>query len=437
MIFQRLLNSFFFTRRFFPLFWVQFLGAFNDNVFKNAMVMLITFRLAQTSHDVGLLITLAAGVFILPFFLFSALAGQIADHFDKTRLIRKIKLAEILVMMTGGVAFVMQDLVLLFAVLFLMGAQSAFFGPIKYAILPEHLNSDELLDGNGWFSASTFIAILLGTLIGGMVVLSDQGADWMAVLVVAIALLGYLASLRVPPSITGHAEVKIRKNFLKSTALEVMRGRRHPQAFFAVLAISWFWFLGATYLSQMPVLVKDVLLGDDKIVVLFLATFSVGIGLGAAIVGQLEMKVRSVAQVKWLLLVLLGISAAMLVSNGVLQLSGAPTTPLTLDNFFSNSTAVTVWALLAAVATLGGIYIVPLYTLLQVQTPQAERSRLVAVNNITNAIYMVISSILIMVLYAFGWRLVSILAFISLMNLAVVWWYYRCTSTLSKNKENE
>lgn len=418
------------ARRFFPLFWVQFLGAFNDNVFKNAMVMLITFQLAQSASDAGFLITLAAGVFILPFFLFSAFAGQIADRFDKTLLIRKIKLAEILVMATGAIAFLMQDLVMLFVVLFLMGLQSTFFGPIKYSILPEHLGEDELLHGNGWFSASTFVAILLGTLIGGLVVLSESGAQWMAALVVIMAILGYLASLFVPPSHGGH-EVPVQLNFLKSTWTEIQHSRQFPQAFFAVLAISWFWFLGATYLSQMPVLVKELLLADDKVVVAFLTTFSVGIAIGAWIVSRMKLRVRSVSQIGWLVWMLVGISVAMIISNLLLNQLPTIETSMTLSEFISTPMALMVMLLMGAIATLGGIFIVPLYTLLQVKTPEDSRSRMVAVNNITNSVFMVVSSLLIMACYAFGADLIQILALIAVFNLVVAWWFSKRSQRLS------
>lgn len=423
-------SSFVFTKRFWPLFWVQFLGAFNDNLFKNAMVMLITFQLAESASDAGLLITLAAGIFILPFFLFSALAGQIADRFDKTLLIRKIKLAEILIMVTGAVAFWMQDLVLLFVVLFLMGLQSTFFGPIKYSILPEHLPESELLHGNGWFSASTFVSILLGTIVGGLIVLSDEGTQWMGLLVVSISLLGYIASRFVPASHGGHPVI-VQANFFKSTWTEIAHSRQFPEAFFAVLSISWFWFLGATYLSQMPVLVKDMLFADDKVVVAFLTTFSLGIALGAWIVGSMKLQVRSTGQIRWMVWMLIGMSVAMITSNFLLNLIDQHETPLSFGEFLSELTGLMVMLLMGLIATLGGIFIVPLYTLLQVKTPEGTRSRMVAVNNITNAIFMVVSSLLIMVLYGFGADLIDILTLISILNLIVAWWYLKRSKRLS------
>lgn len=425
-------QSFVFQRRFFPLFWVQFLGAFNDNVFKSALVMLITFRLAETPQQAGLYITLAAGIFILPFFLFSALAGQLADKVEKSRLIRQIKLAEILIMVLGAAALMAEDVRLLMAVLFLMGLQSTFFGPIKYALLPEHLKEDELLHGNGWFSASTFVAILLGTVLGGWLVLVENGIQWMGYAVLAVALLGYVASRSVPPGVEGEAALKLQWNVFKGTWQEMGKSRHHRQAFFAVLAISWFWFLGATYLSQIPVLVKEWLFADEQVVLLFLSAFSVGIGLGAWVVSLLKTQVRDLEQIRWQAWLLLGMSVAMLLSNVALNQITPSASLQTLAQWWPQAFPLLVLLLLAVVALLGGMFIVPLYTLLQVKTPLHERSRMVAVNNITNALFMVASSLLVMALYAFGWDLVDILYSVAMLNLGAAAWYFRRSRTLSE-----
>jgi len=407
----------FLTKRFFPLFTVQFLGALNDNVFKNALVILLSFKLAKAPAEIGMLITLAAGIFILPFFLFSATAGRIADSYDKIWLIRKIKLAEILIMLLGALAFLTQSLPFLFAVLFLMGLQSAFFGPIKYAILPEHLPSNQLLKGNGWFSASTFIAILLGTVIGGLLVMLKGGETYLSVLILSLAVLGFGFSLFIPPSVQPVSKVGLSWNVFVTTWQEIKFVRQYRQAFFAVLAISWFWFLGASYLSQIPVLVKDILFADNQVVHLFLIIFSVGIALGALIVNRLKVTVRSLADIKWLALLLLGISVAMWLANMALGLVVMTEQPLRLADFFFNLPAVMTLVMLAVVSIFGGMYIVPLYTLLQVQTPLGSRARVVAVNNIINAVFMVFSAILILFFYMINWNLIGILTVISVLNL--------------------
>lgn len=414
----------FFSKRFFPLFIVQFLGAFNDNVFKNALVILLTFQLAKEPVEIGVLIALAAGIFILPFFLFSATAGKIADSYDKTWLIRKIKLVEVLIMLTGAVAFIMQDLVFLYVVLFFMGLQSAFFGPIKYAILPEHIPAKNLLKANGWFSASTFVAILLGTLIGGFLVLMG-GVFWLSLLIIAIALLGYIASLFIPHSIIPPQKLALSINIFATTWAEIKYARQYPQAFFAILAISWFWFLGATYLSQMPVMVKELIFADDKVVHLFLVAFSVGIAIGALLINSLKLKVKSIADLRWLALLLLGISLAIWVSNIAISMVVQGAEPLTFTDFFFTPPPLIILLMLVTIAILGGAYIVPLYTLLQVQSPQGSRARVVAANNIINAILMVASAVLIMGLYSRNWNLVDIFYLVLTLNLFACAWLYQ------------
>ncbi|HHT00460.1 MAG TPA: MFS transporter, partial [Thiomicrospira sp.] len=268
-----------FSKRFYPIFWVQFLAAFNDNLYKNAMVMLIAFQFSQTGEQTGLYITLAAGLFILPFFLFSSFAGQLADHFPKSILIQKIQLAEIFIMATGAVGFLTMQLEWLFLALFLMGTQSAFFGPIKYSVLPEVLDQSQLLRGNAWFSGSTFIAILLGTIIGGSLVMTENGVEIISVTVLSMSILGYLFSLQVPETKQASPEAVIDKNILRSTWKIVQLGRSHKAAFFAVLAISWFWFIGAVLLSQIPTFVKYTLQANEEVVVAFLTLFSIGIAV--------------------------------------------------------------------------------------------------------------------------------------------------------------
>jgi len=386
---------------------------------------LITFQLAKDISEIGLLITLAAGVFILPFFLFSASAGKIAESYNKTWLIRKIKLAEIFIMLTGAVAFLQQNLVFLFTVLFLMGIQSAFFGPIKYAILPEKIAEKELLKANGWFSSSTFVAILLGTILGGFLIMIEEGNFWVSVLIVALACLGYLLSLFVTDSITPQQKLSLSFNFVKTTWQEINYARHYPQAFFSVLAISWFWFLGATYLSQIPVLVKQVIFANDEVVQLFLLTFTLGIALGAMIVNYLNLKVKKIRDIVWLATVLIGISVAMGASNIAMGMVVQQELPLQLVDFIYQVPPLVILLLMAVIAVLGGIYIVPLYTLLQIQTPKGSRSRVVAVNNITNTLFMLVSALLIMLLYVFDWELASIFILFSGLNLLVSFWFFK------------
>lgn len=429
-------HPFWFKRHFFPLFWVQFLGAFNDNLFKNALVMLITFRLAESPEQAGILITLAAGIFILPFFLFSAFAGQLADKYEKSWLIRKIKLAEVLIMLLGAMALTTESVSALLGVLFLTGVQSAFFGPIKYAILPEHLSEKHLLEGNGWFSASTFVAILLGTLLGGWGILTESGLQMMAWALLAVAVLGVIASRFVPPSHTADIQISLQWNFVLNTLQEMRLRKRFTEAFFAVLAISWFWFLGATYLSQMPLMVSQVLGGDDQVVLVFLTGFSIGIAIGAWLAHRLQPSVESLSDLMWLGWLLVGMTLLILLVN-VMMAFWPPVSDslLTVLAFFQQWQAWLIWSLLVAIAAVGGAFSVPLYTLLQVQTAANFRSRMVAVNNITNALLMVFSALLVLILYGLGADVVELFYVIALLNLVAAFWYFRRGSRLVSNRK--
>jgi acyl-[acyl-carrier-protein]-phospholipid O-acyltransferase/long-chain-fatty-acid--[acyl-carrier-protein] ligase len=416
-----------FSKGFYPIFWVQFLGAFNDNLFKNALVMLITFKLSQSALDTGLLITLAAGLFILPFFLFSSLAGQIADHYPKHLLIKKIKLAEILIMLLGAIVLISQELVLLFFTLFLMGAQSAFFGPIKYSVLPEILDDSTLNKGNGLFSGSTFIAILIGTILGGLGVLLEGGLWIMSMVVVAVALLGYLFSLKVKTASAGDRSLVIEWNLLSSTQRMIKESLSHKTAFFSVLAISWFWFIGAVLLSQIPALVKYDIQADDNVVIAFLTLFSIGIALGAGLIGRF---MTTQVHIHWHWLLLTGMSFMLLFTVASIEYTSFTDfeylKKVPHETLFNLSSFIAVWPAslsmlsLGLLAVMGGAYIVPLYTLLQTHTPKMVRARMVAVNNILNAFLMVLASLLLIAGFALGLSLLNMLLGLALMNLFVV-----------------
>lgn len=417
-------------RSFYPLFLVQFLGAFNDNLYKNALVMLITFQLSHSAAETGLLITLAAGLFILPFFLFSSLAGQLADHYPKALLVKKIKLAEVLVMSLGAVALISQDLILLYVTLFLMGTQSAFFGPIKYSILPEILDSKQLIKGNGLFSGSTFIAILLGTIAGGLGVLMDDGLMIMSLSVFVVALIGYLLSLMINHSQTADQQLTINLNPVTSTLRLVRQSVEHPIALTAVLSISWFWFIGATLLSQIPALIKYDLYSDDSVVVLFLTLFSVGIAVGSIIVSRL---MQSIAHLHWHSIFLSVMSVLLWLTvwsvNSLTEYRNLY--DVSRETLFSISQIVVIWPanlsliFMGMLALVGGMYIVPLYTIMQTYTPFAVRARMVAVNNIMNSLFMVISAVLLMIGFSLNLTLLQMLSILGVVNLLVAVWLYR------------
>nr|MBP9626769.1 MFS transporter [Synergistaceae bacterium] len=248
------------SRNFMPLFLTQFLGAFNDNFFKSAMVILITYRLAEASGlDARILVTVAAGVFILPFFLFSASAGQLADKYERSRLIQLIKIAEIVIMSGAAAGFFLESIPLLMIILFLMGAQSTFFGPIKYSILPQHLKEDELIAGNALIETGTFISILTGTIFGGLFVLRSGGIHFVSILVVGIAVAGWWASWFIPKTTPIDPSLKLNKNIVEETLKIIADVKPRHDIFLAILGISWFWLVGATFLSQFPTYAKDVI----------------------------------------------------------------------------------------------------------------------------------------------------------------------------------
>ena len=409
-----------FKRRFWPLFISQFLGAGNDNVFKNAIAILVIYRLGEQSFIAPqVLVSLASGIFILPFFLFSATAGQIADRFEKSGLIRIVKFAEILIAALGAWSIAARSIPGMLGVLFLLGLQATFFGPLKYAILPEQLAEKDLVDGNALIEGGTFLAILLGTIAGGMLVLRDGGIAVIGALLLGLAALGFAASLFLPKARPGDPTVTVRANVLKETALVLGLIRKRRDIFLSVLGISWFWLVGVTYLAQFPAFAKDVLHADEQAVTLMLTIFSVGIGLGSVICTRLlkgEISARHVP------LAALGMALfafdVWLTGRGIaLARADAPIAPL-LDVLRHPS----VWRILAdllLLAVAGGIYIVPLYTILQARGEASERARVIAANNIMNAVFMVLSAVAGAGMLALGFTVSEVFLAVAVATLAV------------------
>lgn len=404
------------TKRFLPLFITQFLGAFNDNVFKNALVILITYTVVeQSTLSPQIMVTMAAGIFILPFFFFSATAGQLADKHDKAKLIRIIKFLEILLMAGAATGFYLQQVNLLMLILFLMGTQSTFFGPLKYGILPDQLNENELIGGNALIGTGTFVSILLGTICGGLLILAEDGTLIISVLVISIAIIGWISSLLIPPTQAADSTISVNYNFFTETHRIIQHIRQSPIIFRAVLGISWFWLFGATFLSQFPTFGKEIIGGNEQVVTLFLAIFSIGIGIGSLLCNRL----------------LKGEVAATYVPLGILGM-----TIFTIDLYFASSRVVTGngevligvtvfleslanWRVLIdllGIAICGGIYIVPLYAIIQDRTAAAYRARTIAGNNIMNALFMVISALTISIMLAQAFTVTEIFLIIAIAN---------------------
>lgn len=418
-----LLNS----KRFLPLFLTQFLGALNDNIYKNALVIFIAFTLAdQTRIDSSILVIIAGGLFILPYFLFSATAGQVADKYEKSFLIRRIKLAEIVIMSAAVVGFVSQSVVVLMTVLFLMGMQSTFFGPLKYGILPQHLEFSELTGGNGLVQMGTYLAILGGTIIGGaLIALGERGVWLVSLLVVVIAACGWQISRFIPQADTADGQLRIDWNIPAQT-LRIMRyvfGQR--TIFIAIIAISWFWFIGATYLSLVPTYTRDVLRGDELVTTLLLTAFSIGIGTGSLFCERLS---RGRIEPGLVPLGALGLSlfALDLYIVGIPGDLPAGVASWTFSTFLQSVTHWRILLDLVGIGFSGGIYIVPLYAMVQHRSEPAMRARVIAATNILNALFMVVSAVLVIALLQLSWTIPEVYLLVAGLNLLITATIFLC-----------
>jgi acyl-[acyl-carrier-protein]-phospholipid O-acyltransferase/long-chain-fatty-acid--[acyl-carrier-protein] ligase len=386
------------SRRFGPLFATQFLSAFNDNAVRNALVLMIAYGGDVGALSAEILVPLAGGLFMLPFFLCSATAGQLADARDKALLIRLIKLLELPVMLTAAAGVLAGSTTVLLALLFTMGIQAAFFGPLKYAILPDHLAPGELLLGNALVEAGTFLAILLGT-IAGVLIAGRHGAAVIAALIVAVALAAWRASLAIPPTGAAAPTGGTRWNLLAATAQVVREAASYRVPFRAMLGISWFWLAGAVYLSQFPGYVRFTLGGREVVVTLFLTVFSVGIAAGSLLCNRLLDGKVSARAAPW---GALGIAAF---SIDLWLASPAPTAASELAGLAAFLGEPGHWRILVdlfGIAASGGIFVVPLYALLQTESERARRAQVIAANNVINAAAMVVAAVATMGLVAAG-----------------------------------
>ena len=404
-------------KRFLPFFITQLLGAFNDNIFKQSLILAILFKLT-VSADRDLLVNLCALLFILPFFLFSALGGQFGEKFDKDSLIRKIKFAEILIMLAGAAGVLLDNLPLMLAVLFAMGTQSALFGPVKYSILPQHLQEDELVGGNALVEMGTFLAILAGTIGAGIMMASSAYASIVAGSVVCVAVLGYLASRKIPSAAAALPSLQLDWNILRQSwrTMKLGLGQR-PSVSRSLVGNSWFWFLGAVYLTQIPAYSKEWLYGDESVVTLILTVFSVGIALGSMLCERMSGHKVEIGLVPF--------GSIGLTLFGVLlwwHSGGFPQGVQPHDWLAVLGHAQAWWILgsILGIGLFGGFYIVPLYALIQSRTAENERARVIAANNILNALFMVVSAIVsILFLSVAELSIPQLFLVISLMNIAV------------------
>lgn len=412
------------TERFLPLFITQFFGSFNDNVFKNALIILLAFNasILPSGMSEGLAVNVSAGLFILPFFLFSSMAGQLADYNEKAALVRILKVVEILLVLLCCASLFFKNVYLMWVALFLMGVQSTFFGPIKYSILPQHLKENELVGGNSLIEMGTFISILLGTIAGGVLISLDNGVYYICGLLLLASTIGLISAFKIPdayPSASGKVDFNI---FSQSIAI-LKIASEVKSVFLSILGISWFWFLGATFLAQFPMLVKDVLHSHENTVTILLMVFSVGIALGSLLCERLSRNKIEPGLVPLgaigmtfcgfiLYLCLNGYAAAYKAKFAANHL-------LSLQEFLSFSSSYPIMVSLFFLAVCGGLFTVPLYAMVQSRSEPENRSRTIAANNIINSLFMIVSAIFAIVCFSLGLSVTELILATVILNTLV------------------
>ena len=402
------------TKRYFlPFFLTQFLGAFNDNFFKSALLLWFTFHVSEDYMiKASLLVTLAGALFILPFFLFSTYAGLLSDKYNKVIICRYSKMAEVAVMILGTLCFQSGNILGLLGVIFLMGTQSSFFGPVKYSLLPTYLSKDKLIYGNSFIEASTFLAILLGTIFGGIIIMMPNGAEWVGIIAIVIALSGWWSSVFMPDIPHEKQEIAITHHIIKNTKTIISYCKNSSHLWFHIIAISWFWVFGATFLTQLPTLTVQAYNGDATIVTFFLATFSIGIAIGSFICSKFFQHYAYQLSIVGLLgmlctgIVFIGTSYSYMD-----MMSMADEKLMTYQDFFyvSYEHGFVIAVSFVTMAIFAGIYVVPLYTTIQLTTSYEFLSRVIACINIMNALFMVVGALIVMVLLAWEWSMINIM----------------------------
>ncbi len=414
-------------RRFAPFFWTQFFGAANDNVFKVAFTALVTYHAALFGNVDGKSAAFViSAIFIAPFVLFSATSGQVSDKFDKARVMRFVKSLEIAIMVVGGAGFVMHDIWLLYAGTFLMGLHSTLFGPVKYAYLPQHLDERELTGGNGMIEMGTFVAILVGTIIGGELAdIGAQGPAIVAAVCLGVAIVGRIVVSFVPPSPSEQPDLAINWNPFTETWRNLKLARENRAVFLSLLGISWLWFFGATFLTSFFNFAKDVLGGDPQVVTLLLATFSVGIGTGSLLCEKLSRGKVEIGLVPFgsigmtvFAIDLYFASHALVPGPSLVGIGAFLTEP---------GTRIAHWHVmldLFLLALFGGLYSVPLYSMIQSRSKPSHRARIIAANNILNSLFMIVSSLMAIALFSFGFTIPQLFLVTGLLNAVVAIYIY-------------
>lgn len=412
------------TRRFLPLFVTQLLGAFNDNLFKNAMVLYVVYSVYNSESAEAGFSAIASAVFIIPFFVLSALAGQLADMRDKARIIRLVKLCEIFIMLVGGCGLLLAwqgmavttvAIPLMLLALFAMGVHSTFFGPIKYAILPQHLKPNEVLAGTGLVEAGTYMAILAGTILAGWI-----DVHWAAVCVVGLALIGYVSGRQVPPAPPVITSEPVDYNLVRSSWNLVRTTMHDRRVFLAIMAISFFWAIGAILFIQFPPLAKNILSASKEVASLFLVMFSVGVAIGSiSINAMLKGTVSArhapasvIVMAVFVVLFQLTCKAWSQRFNGEL---------MDVGTFVSQPLAIPLLLTLLGIAVAGGMFVVPLYAFLTTFVDKSQTARTIAANNIVNSGAMVLGSLIAMAMSAVGIEIIQQLLAVAFFCVITAW----------------
>jgi len=412
------------TRRFLPLFITQLLGAFNDNLFKNAMVLYVVYSVYNSEEAEARFSAIASAVFIIPFFVLSALSGQLADMRDKARIIRVVKFCEILIMLVGGAGLVLAwkgmavDTVaipLMLVALFAMGVHSTFFGPIKYAILPQHLEKDEVLAGTGLVEAGTYVSILAGTIFAGWI-----SVEWAALACVVLAIVGYFSGRQVPPAPPLGKIEKLDYHIIRSSITLVRNTMEDRRVYLAIMAISFFWAIGAVLFIQFPPLAKNVLAASKEVASLFLVIFSVGVAIGSVAINAL---LKGTVSARYSPASVIVMAVFIVLFYLVCRAWGAETHDGLMDvgRFVSQPLAIPLLGTLLGIAIAGGMFVVPLYAFLTTFVDRSQTARTIAANNIVNSGAMVGGSLIAVGLTALGLAIIDQLLFVAALCLVSAW----------------
>lgn len=416
------------ARRFLPLFVTQLLGAFNDNLFKNAMILFVVYEVYHSEAQEARFSALASAIFILPFFLLSSLAGQLADMRDKARLIRIIKGCEIIIMLVGGagLALAWKDIALhavaiplMLVALFAMGVHSTFFGPIKYAILPQHLKQGEVLSGTGLVEAGTYIAVLAGTIVAGWI-----SVDAAAIGVIVVACIGWIAGRQVPPAPPQGKLEPLDYHIIRASVRLVRTAMKDRRIFLAICAISFFWAIGTVIFVQFPPLAKNMLMASKEVASLFLVIFSVGVAIGSVAINAL---LKGTVSARWAPLSVIGMGAFLVAFQQVCRVwppHNGPDVLMDVGTFVVQPLAAPLMLTLLGIAVCGGMFVVPLYAFLTTFVDKSQAARTIAANNIVNSGAMVVGSAATGIMTLMGVAVAQQLLVVSLSCLASAWLGY-------------